>query len=306
MNILVLGGSYFIGLSILDKLRGLGDITVLNRGTKAVDMPGIDWIGCDRKNSEELSRKLVKEYDVIVDISAYEPEDVDLLFHALKKLPSKYILISSSAVYKNAGATLPYAENSIVGGDPVWGDYGVLKYECEQAAERYLPSGAYAIRPPYVYGPHNYLEREQFIWARLLGQHPIFVPGDGSTRIQFCYVDDLARLVARMAADPQAPIPPGIYNIGENAAYSFNDYIGLLAEICGSTPILRHVTDGQTPARDYFPFRHNDVHLDVTRISEIPGLTLTGLQEGMTHTYRWFQTSGQILYTPTAAEQSWL
>ncbi|MNM08624.1 GDP-L-fucose synthase [compost metagenome] len=303
MRILVLGGSYFIGLAIVEKLKELGEVTVLNRGTRPIPLPGIRSIRCDRRDAAGLESRLTEEYDVVVDISALEPKDIECVLRALKKKPDKYVFISSAAIYNRELSPLPFAEEAPGGGDPIWEDYGTLKYECEQMLSAYGLPRLFMIRPPYVYGPHNYNEREQFIWARLLHNRPVFVPGDGETLVQFCYVHDLADFVGDIVRNDR--IEEGAYNIGESAYYSFNDYIRILGEISGTVPRLEYVRNTEVRARAYFPFRHNHFFLDVGKFKQIPGFRETKLQDGLRLTYDWFKTNGSFEYTPTETEAEW-
>ncbi|MDQ0193842.1 NAD-dependent epimerase/dehydratase family protein [Paenibacillus wynnii] len=303
MKILMLGGTYFIGLSIVRRLQGRGHITMVNRGSRSIDIPGINLIKCDRRNTEELAKALIEDYDIVVDVSAYEPSDIHSVLTCLKKPPQKYFYISSAAVYNREGSAPPFDENASGGGDSIWGDYGALKYECEQILGEHMPSQLFILRPPYVYGPHNYLEREQFIWARLLHQKSVFVPGDGQTRVQFCYVEDIASFIEHLIF--RSDVAPGAYNIGENRYYSFQEYIELLAEVSQTTPIIRYVNDPKVSARTYFPFRNDDLTLNVNKIIRIPGYSTTTFLDGIRQTYEWFNAHGSIFYTPTEQEKAW-
>lgn len=303
MRILMLGGTYFIGLSIARRLRGKGRVTMVNRGSKPVGLPGIELVKCDRKDTKGLARALQGDYDVVVDVSAYEPADIRSVLNALESPPRKYIFISSAAVYNRELAPLPFEEQAPAGGDAIWGDYGRLKHECEQLLAETLPSQLYILRPPYVYGPHNYLDREQFLWARLLERQPIFVPGDGGTRTHFCFVEDIADVVEQFI--DRSDLEPGAYNIGEDRFYTFTEYISLLSEVSGTTPIIRHVHDESIQARSYFPFRNHDLILNVNKITA-KGYRPTTLRDGMERTYEWFRSVEGISYQPTEQETAWL
>lgn len=152
-------------------------------------------------------------FDAVVDASCYGPEDCRALLAALPAMPTTYVLLSSAAVYQRSTAPLPFAEASPAHGDEIWGPYGRDKAEAEAVllCASAIPR-PFVLRPPYIYGPGNNLDRERFVWARQLANEPIFVPGDGETLIQFVSIDDVARAIVGFL-DSQCAVAPGIYNL---------------------------------------------------------------------------------------------
>jgi dTDP-glucose 4,6-dehydratase len=153
-----------------------------------------------------------------------------------------------------------------------------------------------------VYGPGNNVEREQWFWARMAAGSPIFVPRSGQARIQFCHVRFLAAVVA--AADDGA-LPPGTYNVGEERAYTFDEYLGVLGAANGSSPRSLHVGETDVEARSYFPFRDIDLVLDTTRLRERGFEHLPSLADGLAETWTWFSAHGLPPDEPTAQERAW-
>ena len=305
MNVLVLGGSYFVGLAILDALVAAGaTVSMLNRGTKAVSVPGVRHLACDRNDVNALRQYLSENYDIVIDVSGYVPTEISNVIDSLSTLPSKYIFISSAAVYDRELSPPPFVEDGPVGGDKIWGTYGVDKYACEQLLQRALASRLFVIRPPYMYGPNNYVEREQFVWARLLAEKPIFVPSDGNTKVQFCHSDVLAQFVTQIASGDH--VSAGTYNIGEGRYYSFLQWIDILAKTAGRKADIRFARTRDVKARDYFPFRDNDLTLDVTRWRSIDASAEVTLDSGLAQTLEWFLQKDLIRYEPTSVERAWL
>lgn len=302
MKVLVLGGSYFVGLAILEAIVPIGaDITCANRGTKPLSIPGVRYISLDR--SRPSLGELSESYEVIVDTSGYTSRDIEHVFSALPHPPEKYIFISSAAVYDRLKSSPPFPEEAPKGGDAIWGTYGRDKSDCERLLARLMPDGLYIIRPPYMYGPRNYLEREQFLWARILARKPIWVPGDGSTNIQFCHTRALGCLIRDIITASQ-PMPRA-YNIGERAAYSFLEWIRLAGQIAGVSHDVQFVTDTKINPREYFPFRAHDLTLSVERLASTGRLEDIALEDGLSETFEWFCHHGSFEYKPTALEQQW-
>ncbi len=72
MNILVLGGSYFLGYRFVKLSAAAGHkVTVFNRGTRPLNMEGVSEIRGDRTSFEDLS-KITGCFEATVDFCAYE------------------------------------------------------------------------------------------------------------------------------------------------------------------------------------------------------------------------------------------
>src|SRR5207244_13078633 len=52
------------------------------------------------------------------------------------------------------------------------------------------------LRPTVIYGPHNYLYREAYVFDRAEARRPIPVPGDGKSVTHVVHVDDVAKAFA--------------------------------------------------------------------------------------------------------------
>jgi 2'-hydroxyisoflavone reductase len=131
---------------------------------------------------------------------------------------------------------------------------------------------------------------------------PIFVPGKGEARIQFCHVGFLATVVA---AALNGALPAGTYNVGEDRAYTFDEYLDALAVASASTPVLLHVGETDVKARSYFPFRDMDLVLDTTRLRERGFEHRPSLSAGLAETWKWFSQHGLPPDEPTEQEREW-
>lgn len=264
MRVLVLGGTQFIGRAIVSALLGEHDVTVLNRGRRPLWDPAIQQIIADRDRPIDSGVYAESRYGAIVDVSGTAPHQIQNILDATPSLAdAHYIFISSASVYDRTNSNPPFAETDAADGDAIWGGYGHDKAACEKLLGKANLGSLTVLRPPYVYGPRNNEQREQFIWARILSDRPVYVPGPEQVEIQFCYVDHLAAVVSASCA---GTLPTGTYNLGEHAFYSLGDYIDLLGEVAGKKACQIEVTDTTIRPRDYFPFRKADLTLDVTKI----------------------------------------
>ena len=78
--------------------------------------------------------------------------------------------------------------------------YGTDKIAAESALTAFCQKQNIALsilRPPYMYGEYNYVQRESFIFDHLMRNQPILIPA-ADNRIQFCYTGDLAKIVTTL------------------------------------------------------------------------------------------------------------
>ena len=85
-NILVIGGSYFLGKVFVEELAKEKDysIHVLNRGNRPLKMDGVNEIVCDRQNAALLKTRIpFLNFDAVVDFCAYTPDDIQIILSVI-------------------------------------------------------------------------------------------------------------------------------------------------------------------------------------------------------------------------------
>ncbi|MEG0276384.1 MAG: NAD-dependent epimerase/dehydratase family protein [Coprobacillus sp.] len=168
-NVLVTGGTVFVSRYISEYYIKKGDnVFVLNRNTKT-QIKGVNLIEADRHNIGDKLRGY--HFNVIFDVNAYTSIDINLLLDAVESYDD-YIFISSSAVYPEY-CPQPIRENTQLGLNKFWGNYGTHKIAAEQALLK-RNSNAYIIRPPYLYGQMNNVYRESFVFDCALKNRKFF------------------------------------------------------------------------------------------------------------------------------------
>ncbi|EJE51600.1 nucleoside-diphosphate-sugar epimerase [Acidovorax sp. CF316] len=302
-KVLLLGGSVFVGRALLQRLIAQGfDVTAVTRGLVQSDWGAAHHIACDRRDAHQLASRLRGHtFDAVVDASCYGPEDCRALLAGLHAMPTTYVLLSSAAVYERSTAPLPFSEASPAHGDGIWGTYGRDKAAAETVLCASSIPRQFVVRPPYIYGPGNNLDRERFVWARQLAQAPIFVPADGETLIQFVGIDDLTRAIVGFL-DPQCAVAPGIYNLASPTYVSFNQYIALLGQIAGRQSHVVHVSDSTIPAREYFPFRKAHLILSTQKLATWSERPQTPLVEGLQAAFDWISSASHFTVEPSQRE----
>ncbi|TCP60606.1 NAD-dependent epimerase/dehydratase family protein [Baia soyae] len=133
---LVFGGSVFVGRAIAEGfVRGGNQVYVLNRGNGA-NPDGCIHLRADRNDADQVARALSGlSFDIVVDASAYEPFQTRLAIQCLLGRVGHFIHISSAAVYQQT-EEYPLTEESPIGVNKLWGDYGKGKYLCEQELQK--------------------------------------------------------------------------------------------------------------------------------------------------------------------------
>ncbi len=200
LNILILGGTRFIGLHMTALALERGHkLTFFNRGKTHTDRyPEIERITGDRNGQIDGLKN--RRWDVVIDNSGYVPRHVRATAELLAPNVRLYVFTSSISVYPNFAQ--PRDEQSAVGKLPdetvekVDGDtYGPLKALCEQAAQQAMPGRTLVIRPGLIVGPDDNTDRFTYWPARAARGGEFIAPGAAADPFQVIDVRDLAAFV---------------------------------------------------------------------------------------------------------------
>lgn len=200
MDILVLGGSYFLGRHFVDMAVKGNNVTVFNRGNRPFMRSEINELCGDRHDGAALAAIANKHFDAVVDFCAYAENDIEYIFKKLNADFEQYIFVSTCDVYErgqNAATDedAPFEMRQFPGetGAYISGKVALERELVRCAGEN---SVAYtSIRPAIIYGPGNYAPRENiyFNWIENAGQ--ILHPEDATGEFQMVYVEDVARAI---------------------------------------------------------------------------------------------------------------
>lgn len=225
MNILIIGGTRFLGRALVHAAQARGhSLTLFNRGKSNPGLfPSVEQITGDR--SADLGLLQGRKWDAVIDTCGYEPGVVSLSAQQLAASVSRYVFISTISVYAD------FREPGITEEAPVaklppgaseafaMENYGPLKALCEQAAEQALPGRVLNIRPGLIVGEYDPTDRFSYWPWRVAQGGDVLAPGQPSHPTQFIDVRDLAEWTLRMIEDeytgiynatgPQTPLPMG-------------------------------------------------------------------------------------------------
>ena len=244
MRVLVMGGTQFNGLALVHELVRQGhEVAVCNRGRTESDIP--DSVGrliADRTDHEQLRTVLGgTEWDCVHDVSAYHPEDVDIMMELFRDAVGHYVFASSTVTYQSQNRPITEDDPDDRGETQI--EYGLHKLLCEDRLfAAHADWGFPATTVPFsmVLGPHNAMtDREQRMFARLQAGRPILVPGDGSTRLQVGDVDDQARALEQLMGRPATF--GRRYNLTGAESVTRNEYVALCAAAVGVDADVHHI-----------------------------------------------------------------
>jgi len=199
MDVLILGGTRFLGRHLADQALARGDrVTLLHRGRSGPGLfPQAEHLIADR--DADLSALAGRRWDVAIDTSAYFPRQVRAVAAVLAGQVAQYQLVSSISVYAGHPAEgnhedSPRAVLADPGVQVVDGaTYGGLKALCEDAAVAGFGSAnALVVRPGLIVGPFDPTGRFSWWVQRLQRGGDVLAPGDPAAPVQFIDGRDLA------------------------------------------------------------------------------------------------------------------
>lgn len=182
MKILVIGGTRFFGIHMVNELLANGhDVTVATRG-KASDKYGnkVKRIVFERTNEESVRNALSgTHYDVIIDKIAYCSNDIRYVLDVVDC--DKYIHMSSTSVYNPKHINTIESDFDGFSMDFVWCDrfafpYEQIKRQAEYALwQKYSDRNWIAVRYPFAIGKDDYTKRLLFYVEHIIKSIPMNV-----------------------------------------------------------------------------------------------------------------------------------
>lgn len=306
-KILIMGGSYFIGKAIAERLSKDAEVTLLNRGSKPAPR-SINQLVCDRNDAQQMKEVLLGHYfDYIVDVCGLNASQADILVNSLEDCSSLKMLvfISSSAVYDAENLHLPFKESDNLAANKYWTYYGTDKIAAENTYRTAFADTSVKtvfLRPPYVYGENNYAQRESFIFDHLINDRPVIIP-KSNPMLQFIYARDLADIIAEIIRRCDSMSQNTVYNVGNSTSVSCCEWVETCGQAAGIVPQIieyDYEADGRQ-VRDFFPFFDYDNVLDVSAVKAIYPHE-TPFVEGLRNSFEWFrQNRDNIQFKPNVA-----
>jgi 2'-hydroxyisoflavone reductase len=308
-DILVIGGSYFVGRVFVEELlkRKEYRVTVLNRGNIPMRRSEVREIVCDRHDTYRMGELLPPmHWHGIVDFCAYTPEDI---VGTLGVLPDqafgRYIYISTASVYAPT-LSLPIGESAplLTGPQPELGpfaDYAYGKCRAEQELQRrcdehHLPH--ITIRPAFIYGKYNYAPRENYFFDLIERNETIVLPENSLALFSFVSVWDVARIIIGCLETDAAL--NRTFNASADELVSYPRLTEVLEIVTGKRLDIETMSTKEIEARGIplpFPLDEHLIYAGAL-IQSIIDFSYMPFLEGMRETYRFYRLGRGLPWPP--------
>ncbi len=201
MKILVIGGTRFFGIHMVNELLAKGhNVTIATRGNRS-DAFGnrVNRIIIERTNEQSMKTLSSSHYDVVIDKIAYCSNDIKYGMETVHC--DKYIHMSSTAVYEPKHMNTVESDFDGVSKELVWCDrtdfsYGEIKRQAECALwQKYRDRNWIAVRYPFVVGKDDYTKRLAFYVEHTMKSIPMDIDNLNS-QMGFIRSDEAGKFMA--------------------------------------------------------------------------------------------------------------
>lgn len=236
-NILILGGTQWLGRTLADLALARGDsVTCLARGESGTAPDGAEFVRSDRRSTLAYRDVANRDWDAVIEVS-WQPSWVEAAARAIGERAKHWTYISSIAVY--AAGMQPGADESAAlrprlpeGMHADMKVYGEAKVSCERVTRDVVGDRLFAPRPGILAGPGDPTDRVSYWPARFYtaGDQPVLVPDTPDVNVRALDVRDLSQWVLDAVA---AGVTGPINAVGEDTPFS--DFIALARSVGGHT-----------------------------------------------------------------------
>lgn len=299
MNILLIGGTRFLGRHIVDALLlRRHAVTLFNRGiTDASPRPGVTQIHGDR--NRDLGKLGDAEWDAVIDTSCYDTATAQISTRFFDDRTRRYLSVSTISVYNLAAAGI-ITEDTPVLLEPR-GEYGPEKARCEAIVRSTFRHRATIVRPGLIVGPYDNTDRFTYWPVRVAAGGQVAAPVSPEEPVQFIDARDVAGFTVRLlelndGGTYNVTAPRGHFNIGE--------VLDTCANVSGSEAQFRWLDETYLLERGVAPWMdlplwvnaHSEVrsivNADVRR-AVARGLRIRPLAQTARDTLRWARDAGK-------------
>jgi uncharacterized protein YbjT (DUF2867 family) len=274
----VFGGTGFVGRRVVRHLRDSGaTIRIVSRHRRLGEDAGIEQITADAHDQRSVEAAVAGADAVVNAISLYVEHGIDTFHSVHVETAAK---VARAARQAGIGR---FVHVSGIGADRASpSPYIRSRGEGEAAVQTAFP-GAVIVRPAVMFASDDAFLTTILSLLRSLPVYPIF--GDGRTRLQPVYVDDVAAAIAQILRQSQKPHP--VYELAGPRLYSYEELLRTIARIAGLRPVLMRMPfafwnalAGVAEMLPQSPLTRNQVELmqiDSTASERVPGFRALGI-----------------------------
>lgn len=213
MKALFIGGTGVISTAVSQLLMEKGwDLTLLNRGSRADEVPGASKLILDINDEAAVRRAIENEhFDVVADFIAFVPQQVERDIRLFAGKTDQYLFISSASAYQKP-LSHPVIRESTPLSNPHW-EYSRNKIACEEILLREYRENGFPVtivRPSHTYSWRSLplaIHGDKGPWQvmkRMMEGKKVLVQGDGSTLWAVMNSRDFAPAFAGLMGNPHA------------------------------------------------------------------------------------------------------
>jgi uncharacterized protein YbjT (DUF2867 family) len=274
----VFGGTGFVGRRVARHLRRSGaTVRIASRHPRRAEGDSLEQIAANAHDERSVEAAVVGADGVVNAISLYVEQGRDT-FHSVHVEAAARIaraarragtkrFVHLSGLGADAGSPSPYIRS---------------RGEGEAAVQTAFP-GAVIIRAAVMFAPDDAFLTTILRLLRSLPAYPMF--GDGRTRLQPAYADDVAAAIAEVVRESKKPYP--IYELAGPRVYSYEELLRTIARSAGLRPVLMRMpfafwdaVAGLAEILPQPPLTRNQVDLmqiDTTAAENRPGFRTLGI-----------------------------
>lgn len=246
MNILIIGGSRFLGRHLADSALTRGNqVTLFNRGKTDPNLfPQLEAIIGDREYDIVKLTQAGRVWDAVIDTCGYIPRIVHESAIGLERSVGRYVFISSISVYPHSSLHKIGIDES----DPVdklknesieeiTGEtYGPLKALCEKTVLDLYGERGLVVRPGLIVGPNDPTDRFTYWPVRIAKGGDVLAPEKPEVAVQIIDVRDLSEFIIKLIESNAS----GIYNVtGPDYELTFGTLLETCKRVSGSNANIR-------------------------------------------------------------------
>jgi len=216
MNILIIGGTRFLGRHLVDFSLARGhQVTLFNRGKTNPNLfPQLETIIGDREH--DIDKLSGRSWDAVIDVAGYVPRIVRESAVGLERSVGRYVFISSISVYPDSDLhKIGIDESDPVGKlkdesvEEITGEtYGPLKALCEKTVLDLYGEHGLVVRPGLIVGPNDPTDRFTYWPVRVAKGGDVLAPEKPEVPVQIIDVRDLSDFIIKLIEENAS----GIYN----------------------------------------------------------------------------------------------
>ena len=240
MNILVIGGTRYFGVPMVESLLANGnEVTIATRGlTKDNFGDSVHRLLLDLSEERSVRNALInKTYDIVIDKMGYSSNEVKWMLESLRC--DRFIHMSTAGVYQLDRFDIGEEEFDGAQGNLCWCSRRELSYDdgkrnAERALSQIYPQQNWvSVRAPFVLGRNDYTRRLSFYVEHVLRQQPMFIDNADA---RFCVAEcgELSDFLVFLTDCPyQGPInacADGLISVAEILRYT-EEKTGMVARL---------------------------------------------------------------------------